>query len=324
MSYAHAKTLDIEMIPIIDISPLKDGTNPILVAKQLHKASKGLGFIYIKGHGIPDSAIKLLREDGLKFFRSEYETKEIVKISKKHRGWLGYGGAKMKDDAKADLKESFIWGFQDLDGISAEDHPLRGKNQWPGFLPSLEVSAMSYFSSADALARNLLKGFALGLNLSEDFFLKTSSNPLSRASLVYYPSQPKDFGDKQFGVSAHTDFGVLTLLCQDDVGGLQIQDINGDWFHAPPIENTIIVNVADLLSRWTGGEYKSTPHRVVNTSGKERMSIVLAFDPDPETVIDAREVFDTNFVAKDPPITCGDYLIWRFNKAFAYRRKENA
>jgi isopenicillin N synthase-like dioxygenase len=324
MSYAHAKTLGIEMIPIIDISPLRDGTDPMLVAKQLHKASKGLGFIYIKGHGIPDEAIKLLREDGLKFFRSEYKTKEVVKVSQKHRGWLGYGGAKMKDNAKADLKESFIWGYQDSDRMSAEDHPLRGQNQWPGFLPSLEVTAMSYFSSADALARNLLKGFALGLNLSEDFFIKTSSNPLSRASLVYYPSQPKDFGYDQFGVSAHTDFGVLTILCQDDVGGLQIQDINGDWFHAPPIENTIIVNVADLLSRWTGGEYKSTPHRVINESGKERLSIVLAFDPDPETIIDARDVFDTNFVAEDPPITCGDYLIWRFNKAFAYRRKENA
>jgi len=324
MSYAHAKTLDVEMIPIIDISPLRDGTNSMLVAKQLHKAGKGLGFIYIKGHGIPDEAIKLLRKDGLEFFRSEYDTKEVVKVSLKHRGWLGYGGAKMKDNAKADLKESFIWGYQDSDGVSAEDHPLRGQNQWPGFVPSLEATAMSYFSSADALARNLLKGFALGLNLSEDFFIKTSSNPLSRASLVYYPSQPKDFGDDQFGVSAHTDFGVLTLLCQDDVGGLQIQDINGDWFHAPPIENTIIVNVADLLSRWTGGEYKSTPHRVINESGKERMSIVLAFDPDPETIIDAREVFDSNFVPEEPPITCGDYLIWRFNKAFAYRRKENA
>ena len=82
--------------------------------------------------------------------------------------------------------------------------------------------------------------------------------------------------------------------------------------------------MADLLSRWTGGEYKSTPHRVINESGKERMSIVLAFDPDPETIIDAREVFDSKFVPEEPPITCGDYLIWRFNKAFAYRRKENA
>ena len=95
----------------------------------------------------------------------------------------------------------------------------------------------------------------------------------------------------------------------------------GEWFHAPPIEGTLIVNVADLLSRWTAGIYKSTPHRVVNSSGKERLSIVLAFDPDPDTFINPAEIsgIDTNNI--DDPITCGDYLIWRFNKAFSYRKK---
>ena len=107
------------------------------------------------------------------------------------------------------------------------------------------------------------------------------------------------------------------------MGGLQIQDINGDWFHAPPIPDTLIINVADLLSRWTAGEYKSTPHRVVNESGQERMSIVLAFDPNPETLIDAKEVFGPQFKSPDAPISCGDYLIWRFNKAFAYRKNND-
>ncbi|HAM91373.1 MAG TPA: 2OG-Fe(II) oxygenase, partial [Rhodobacteraceae bacterium] len=102
--------------------------------------------------------------------------------------------------------------------------------------------------------------------------------------------------------------------------GLQVEDVNGDWIQAPPIEGTLIVNVADLLSRWTDGAYKSTPHRVVNSSGKQRLSMVLAFDPDPETVIDAREVFGPEHQPKDAAITCGDYLIWRFNKAFSYRK----
>ena len=128
-------------------------------------------------------------------------------------------------------------------------------------------------------------------------------------------------GSEQFGVSEHTDFGLLTILCQDNVGGLQIKGLDGEWFHAPPIEGTLIVNVADLLSRWTAGIYKSTPHRVVNSSGKERLSIVLAFDPDPDTFINPAEIsgIDTNNI--DDPITCGDYLIWRFNKAFSYRKK---
>ena len=143
---------------------------------------------------------------------------------------------------------------------------------------------------------------------------------MSRAAYVYYPAQPSDMGEGQFGVGPHTDFGVLTVLCQDSVGGLQVEDVNGDWIQAPPIEGTLIVNVADLLSRWTDGAYKSTPHRVVNSSGKQRLAMVLAFDPDPETMIDAREGFVSEHQPIEAAITCGDYLIWRFNKAFSYRR----
>ena len=113
-----------------------------------------------------------------------------------------------------------------------------------------------------------------------------------------------------------------TILCQDNVGGLQVQNLEGEWVHAPPIEGTLLVNVGDLLSRWTDGAYKSTPHRVVNRSGKERLSLVLAFDPNPETLIDANEVFGATYHANNPPISCGDYLIWRFAKAFAYRKQE--
>ena len=319
MGYAEAKTIDYSKVPIIDITPLRNGSNPTRVAQQLHDASKNLGFIYIKGHGIPNQTIDAIRKDGLTFFRSKSSQKHQVKISQHHRGWLGYGGAKMKEDAKADLKESFLWGHQNKKGNTNGDHPLRGPNVWPKFIPSLEKNAMAYFQYADQLARYLLKGFALGLNLEDDFFIKKSDKPLSRASLVYYPAQPNSLGSEQFGVSSHTDFGVLTILCQDMTGGLQIQDLDGEWFHAPPIKGTIIVNVADLLSRWTGGEYKSTPHRVVNTSGKERISIVLAFDPNSETIIDPREVLNDGYDGNEKPISCGDYLIWRFKRAFSYR-----
>ena len=227
----------------------------------------------------------------------------------------------MGDKAKPDLKESFIWGYQYDDGSLPDNHQLRGLNKWPEFRPSLQKNAMNYFNQTNELAKSLLTCFAVGLNLREDFFIRNCTAPLSRASLVYYPNQPKEMGNEQFGVSEHTDFGLLTILCQDSVGGLQIKGLDGEWFHAPPIEGTLIINVADLLSRWTAGIYKSTPHRVVNSSGKERLSIVLAFDPDPDTLINPAEItgIDTNNI--DDPITCGDYLIWRFNKAFSYRKK---
>jgi isopenicillin N synthase-like dioxygenase len=179
--------------------------------------------------------------------------------------------------------------------------------------------SMKYFARAHDVAHHLMRGFALGLGLDPGFFLRTSSAPLSRASYVYYPAQPASMGADQFGVGPHTDFGVLTVLCQDQTGGLQVQDINGEWLQAPPVEGTLIVNVADLLSRWTAGAYKSTPHRVVNSSGRERLSLVLAWDPDPDTVIDAHEIFGPDHAAEEA-ITCGDYLTWRFERAFSYRK----
>jgi isopenicillin N synthase-like dioxygenase len=319
MGYASAKSVEADTIPVVDISPLRAGTDVHSVARALHRASQGLGFIYVRGHGIPGTTISAAREAAFDFFRSPDEQKREVLISEQHRGWLKPGQAKMNDTAKVDLKESFIWGHQNESGESLRDHALRGDNRWPVFLPHFEQCAMAYFKAADEVARHLLRGFAAGLNLPADFFLQSSAVPLSRASYVYYPAQPEDCGSEQFGVGPHTDFGVLTVLCQDDTGGLQVQDINGDWIHAPPIEDTLIVNVGDLLSRWTAGAYKSTPHRVVNTSGRERLSLVLAFDPDPNTLIDASAI--PGLTPNEAPITCGDYLMWRFEKAFAYRRK---
>lgn len=318
MAYAQARHLDAE-IPIVDITALRDGSNAASVAKALHAASTGLGFIYITGHGITDDLIVQARASAYEFFRTDAAVKEEVRVSGTHRGWLSRGGAKMQDDAKADLKESFIWGWQDIEASPSDDHPLRGANRWPGFLPDLAPVSMNYFAAAHGVAHHLMRGFALGLDLPEDFFLRSADRPLSRASYVYYPAQPADMGTDQFGVGPHTDFGVLTVLCQDDVGGLQVQGLDGEWVHAPPIPGSLIVNVADLLARWTGGTYRSTPHRVVNASGKERLSLVLAWDPNPETMIDAKLVPKAG-ATQEEAITCGDYLLWRFGKAFSYRR----
>ncbi|MEM9061688.1 MAG: 2OG-Fe(II) oxygenase family protein [Pseudomonadota bacterium] len=320
MAYATARTLEAEQIPVIDITPLRDGSDPSGVARALHAASTGLGFIYVTGHGIPEETITAARDTAYAFFRSDDAGKAEVRVSGAHRGWLARGGAKMQDDAKADLKESFIWGLDTPGGALPDDHPLRGVNRWPGTVPELRTVSTAYFDAAHQVAHHLMRGFAIGLGLDPKFFLQTADKPLSRASYVYYPAQPPEMGADQFGVGPHTDFGVLTVLCQDDVGGLQVQDVSGDWIQAPPIPGSLIVNVADLLARWTGGAYKSTPHRVVNSSGRERLSLVLAWDPNPETLIDARQVHGPGVTAAEEPIACGDYLLWRFGKAFAYRK----
>lgn len=319
MTYVEAKQTDSESIPVIDISDLRDGQFTAEIGKALHETSQNLGFIYVKGHGIPENVIDAARDNAYRFFRGDTKQKSTVAISAKHRGWLSPGDAKMQDDLKPDLKESFVWGYQDSDGNTPSDHPLRGPNQWPPFVPELEACAMDYFHQAHHVAHLLMRGFAAGLNLDSDLFLRSSSQPLSRASFVYYPPQPESLGEDRFGVGPHTDFGVLTVLCQDSVGGLQVKTRDDEWIEAPPIDGALVVNVGDLLSRWTDGAYNSTPHRVVNKSGRERLSLVLAFDPNPETLIDAQDIYGPDYIAKEAPITCGDYLNWRFARAFSYR-----
>ena len=306
-------------IPVIDIGPLRDGSDPHSAATELHQASRDVGFIYIRNHGIADGLIEKTRATALDFFRLPDEDKQRIAVSSAHRGFLGRGGAKMQDGLKADLKESFIWGYENEVGETPDDHPLRGQNRWPEFMPDMRGQAMAYFAAAHDVAHHLMRGFALGLNLAEDALLKSNARPLSRASFVYYPPQEND--SDQYGVGPHTDFGVLTVLCQDAVGGLQVQGLDGEWIEATPIPGTLIVNVGDLLSRWTNGAYRSTPHRVINRSGRERLSLVLAYDPEPQTMIDPRDLFGVNCELPESPISCGDYLTWRFERAFAYRSK---
>lgn len=317
MGYAKAKHFDPRLIPVIDIAPLCDGTDPIGVSKSLHEASQNTGFIYIKGHGMSNSTIDKARETALQFFRSKEGDKFSVSVTDRHRGWLGPNRSKMRDDVRSDLKESFIWGAENKNSNLDCDLYIFGDNKWPAFLPEMKEPAQEYFNQAQIIACHLLRGFALGLGLQENFFLQNITHPLSRASYVYYPQQLESMGEEQFGAGPHTDFGVLTVLCQDNVGGLQIKDLDDEWVYAPPIDGTLIVNVGDLLARWTDGFYRSTPHRVINQSNQERLSLVLAFDPNAETMIDPRTIFGSEHVSKEKPISCGDYLTWRFNKAFS-------
>ena len=317
MPFAEAKILDTDLIPVIDIKPLIDNTDPVTVASNLHKASQKIGFLYITGHGIPKSVIDNARNNAMNFFHLSVTKKRQVNLHGVHRGWLGANRAIMDKSMKADLKESFIWGAEIPKEESVNNHYAYGNNKWPISLPNFKDHSLEFFKQTNSVARQLLRGFAISLGLKDNFFTSDEVQALTRASYVYYPTQSERMGEDQFGVGPHTDFGVLTVLSQDHIGGLQVLDLNGDWVHAPPIEDTLVVNVGDLLSRWTNGIFRSTPHRVVNRSGKERLSLVLAYDPSPSTMIDPHDIFGDQYATEHKPITCGDYLTWRFEKSFS-------
>jgi len=319
VSGARTKTIEADQIPVIDIAALRQKTDPGAVGERLAWAARELGFIYVSNHGVDPALIQQARGAALEFFRLPLDAKQAAGTNEFHHGYLRPGSTKMYDDARIDLKESFNWGAE-LDVPPDEANPLLGPNVWPPAMPALKSAVYPYFEAASACAEDLLRGFALGAGLDADHFIRQCDRPVSRGSLQYYPPQPADAAQDQFGVAPHTDFGMLTVLCQDEIGGLQLQLLSGEWVAVPPIPGTFVVNVGDLLERWSNGSYRSTLHRVINASGRERLSLVLAYDPNFETLVDASAFCAAGESPRDEPITCGDYLLWRFAKAFSYRQ----
>jgi len=325
LSYASATLIDADRIPVIDMAPLSGSDRAAIAAvgQALLDAARRVGFFYVRNHAVPQPLIERVYSLSRRFFALPAEVKQSVRINGRHRGFLAIGAARMYDKARIDLKESFIWGPElGLDDPDvAAGKPLMGPNQWPAAMPELAPTLTDYSLAVMDCGRSLLRGFAVSLGLDPDFFRERFAKPLARCSLIYYPPQPPESGSDQFGVAPHTDYGGLTLLNQDDTGGLQVRTRSGEWVTALPIPGTFVVNIGDLMARWTNDRFVSTPHRVVNSSGRARYSMGVFFDPAFDTVIDPRELRPDG-PALYPPVTCGEYIVSRLNKAFTYRRSE--
>lgn len=323
MSYATAKQVEASMIPVIDVSILRDETQESFtrIAAALRGAAERVGFFYINNHGVDGALIASVFEAARRFYEHDPETKNKVRINANHRGYLQIGQAKMQGEKKADLKESFVWGLD----VAADDpevlagNPLLGPNQWPDFVPEMQPALSKFMSECNILGALLFRALATGLGAPEDRFTKSFDRPISRGAIIHYPPQEPDRGEDQFGVGAHTDYGCLTLLYQDEVGGLQVRDRAGDWVTAHPIEDTFVVNIGDLMARWTNDRFTSTEHRVVNASGRERFSTAVFVDPNFDTLVEP--VTGPGEAPRYEPTTCGDYIVGRLNASMAYRKK---
>jgi isopenicillin N synthase-like dioxygenase len=316
-------SLGTDAIPVIDVGALAGDDIDAIRATGLamRHASETIGFFYVKNHGISGMVICEAFRSSQTFFRWPHEKKSAYAVNGLHRGFIGTGGATMVGEKKPDLKESFVWGLElpETDSDVVAGKPLMGPNQWPKGFPEFRRDIYAYYTAACGLGERLLKGLAVSLDQSPDTFAKAFSKPLARGGTIFYPSQTVDENDR-FGVAPHTDYGGLTLLAQDNVGGLEVKALNGEWVKAVPMPGTIVVNVGDLMGRWTNDRFHSNSHRVVNASGRERQSIAVFFDPHPDTVIDPADLLADRSSAKYPPITCGDYILDRFAKVFTYRK----
>lgn len=274
-------------LPIIDVSALRGGDADArrAVGREFRRACLDLGFMYVVGHGVDRALRADVLAQSAAFFAISDEKKLAIdmSLSPYNRGYEPLGGQTLEDGAPPDLKEGFYIGEE----ISLDHARLRegsfnlGPNQWPANLPGFETTMMTYYAEMLALGETLMRGIALSLGLEEDYFADFCRDPLTALKLLHYPPQPADPDPGEKGCGAHTDFGGITMLMQDDNGGLQVLGKDGRWLHAPPVPDAYVVNLADMISRWTNDMYRSTLHRVINVSGKERYSVPFFFSGRP-------------------------------------------
>lgn len=314
------------MLPIIDFSAVRAHDDPgtRIAANAIRAACLTDGFFYITNHGVPAELITAVYTEGIAFFRQPAETKRQAAVNARHRGFNALGDALMYEARKPDYKEFFSMGLDlpetDPDVLAGEK--LRGPNNWPPGMPTFRAALEAYYAAMRACGADLMRAVAVSLDLAPDFFAPCYRKPLQRTQIVYYPPQSPDLDDDQFGVAPHSDFGCITLLWQDDNGGLEVLERSTKrWIPAPPIPGTLVINVADLLARWTNDRYASTPHRVINRSGRERLSIATFHDPDYKALVDPRDLGTPAADCRYDPILAGDHIVGRIERSFGYRKR---
>ncbi|MEM5387435.1 2-oxoglutarate and iron-dependent oxygenase domain-containing protein [Paraburkholderia phymatum] len=313
-------------IPIVDLAGVRAGDRDALAraGREIRDACTTIGFFYIVNHGVPQAVIDRAEQAARTFFAFPVETKRRAAVNHRHRGFNALGDATMYQAKRPDYKEFFSIGLElpedDPDVLAGQ--ALRGPNNWPDFMPELQPLLYGYYEEVGACGADLLRAVAVGLGVGEHFFASRYTKRMQRTQMVYYPPQPPQSDEDQFGVAPHTDYGCITLLWQDRVGGLQVREIaNETWIDAPPIEGSFVVNVGDLLARWTNDRFRSTLHRVINASGRERYSIATFYDPTYTSSVDPRNLGTASADSKYEPVAAGDYILGRINSSMGYRKK---
>jgi isopenicillin N synthase-like dioxygenase len=251
------------------------------------------------------------------FFKLPFDEKNklnVVNSGPTLRGYIPMYAENVDPANTRDFKECFDCGAH-YDEVS----PFFGPNQMPSALPQFEKVAEDYHSSVLALARMLIGGIALSLGLPQNYFEHLQRKPITIQRILRYPPQIGRISQEEIGIGAHTDYGFLTVLSQDAVGGLQVRNRAGEWVTAPPVEGTFIVNIGDLVQTLTNDRYTSTMHRVINTSGLERYSIPFFIDLDFDAIVEPVPTCVSEALpAKYEAYTCGQHKFKRFVDSYAH------
>lgn len=301
------------MIPVLDWSRFRDGSDRDGFVAELSKACRDTGFFLVTGHGIPQRLINDTLAAADAFFALPVSEKSRFDITKagNNRGWTGHGLENL-DDSKpdqVDRKEAFNIGLELAPDDPRLGQPFRGLNVWPD-LPGFRDTMLTYFEAVHHLGVELHRPIALDLGLDEHYFAPFLDQPLATLRTLRYPGGTPAPGE--IGAGAHTDYGSLTVLYSDGEPGLQLQTRDGDWIDIPSAEGAFVINIADCLMRWTNDIYVSTPHRVLVPKNARR-SLAFFLDPNPDAIIQA---LPGSGQAKYPPVSGADYLAHRLNATY--------
>ncbi len=318
-------------LPVIDVAPLiarSDGRRT--VAARIGEACREHGFFYIRGHGVEEGLQQRLEQLSREFFAQPLQRKLEIRMALGGRAWRGYFpvGDELTSGT-ADLKEGIYFGaeLEDDHPLVRAGTPMHGRNLFPPRIRQFRDTVLDYLAAMTELGHRLMEGVALSLGLEPSYFAgRYTKEPLILFRIFHYPrAASKPESTPLWGVGEHTDYGVLTILKQDEIGGLEVK-ARSQWIAAPPVAGTFLCNIGDMLDRMTGGRYRSTPHRVLAPTRRDRLSFAFFFDPDFNAKVERIESHELLREDKDERWdrasvhgltgTYGEYLLGKVSKVF--------
>ncbi|KXZ73288.1 2-oxoglutarate-dependent ethylene/succinate-forming enzyme [Acinetobacter venetianus] len=305
------------VLPLIDISLLNSDylEDRMQVVQALDRACKEVGFLYIQGEQFQPELFDKLKEIAESYFAQDENQKmqNYIGLSKNHSGYVPIGEEQFKASVY-DLKEAYDinYDYQEIENR----RPLLGPTQWPND-PQFKEQVLAYYQHIKAIGHQLFKAFALALELEEDYFDSHLKHAPSQLRLIHYPFNSN--AEDQFGIGAHTDYECFTLLFPT-AEGLQVLDKQGEWIDIPLIENTMVMNIGDMMEILSNGRYLATKHRVKRVK-QERYSFPLFFSCDYDYII---QPIIKNEVPHYPPMKGGEHLFNQTAQTFRYLKQRIA
>lgn len=315
-------------IPLIDVGPAFANDPGALdrASMEVRRASEGVGFFYLAGHGVPQAVVDDAFAASREFHAMPAEEKRRLKIDENNIGYLGLNqsASSVYKATRPNYNESFFITHDrrpDHPDVAA-GRPLRGANQWPGGRPRMRAAMVRYFKALESVGERMLPILARSLDMPADFFapfLRDEAHATLR--FLHYPPQTTD-DDEQFGQGPHTDNSFITMLAREDVPGLAVRLPSGDWLAPPVIPGTFLVNLGNMMKRWSNDRFHSTPHGVVNDSGKDRYSIAFFYSPNVDSVIECLPTcVSADNPPRYPPALYRDLVLDFYNANYFHRRE---